>query len=247
MNQEKIFTKYQQRQPDYHWQQISRNIFRFNAYVMARYQQVADLVPKREKLKLLDIGCGDGVLLWLISQASSAQLFGIDTDLSSIKTARRALTDRGVKAVLKQANAYHLPFNPNSFDLVIATEIIEHLAQPDKMLSQIKLVLKPKGQAIITTLIKLHTSLGDKMHVREYSTAELKALLKKYFNSVEIKVSHKAWLKKLYLLTVFCFGRYHFQPFRWLLNFFILLSGYNPFKHLGGRPSQQLAICSNPK
>jgi len=243
MNKEKTFTKYHLRSPDYHWQQISKNIFRFNAYVSARYQQVVNLIPKHKKPSILDIGCGDGVLLWLISQRSFAQLFGIDTDQTSIKAARRKLTDRGVKVTLKQANAYQLPFSPRSFDVVVATEIIEHLANPDKMLTQIKSVLKPNGKVIITTVVKLQTSPEDKMHVQEYSQEELQYLLEKHFNSVKISCSHPVWLKKLYLLSVCRYHRFYFQPFRWLINTLVLLTGYNPFKSLPGSSSQQLAIC----
>lgn len=243
MNKEKTFTKYHLRSPDYHWQQVSRSIFRFNAYVMSRYQQVVDLISKHKKPSILDIGCGDGVLLWLISQRSHARLFGIDTDQTSLKAARRALADRGVKATLKQANAYQLPFSPRSFDVVVATEIIEHLANPDKMLTQIKSVLKPNGKAIITTVVKLQASPEDKMHVQEYSQEELQRLLKKHFNSVKISRSHPVWLKKLYLLSICRCNRFYFQPFRWLINTLVLLTGYNPFKSLPGSSSQQLAIC----
>jgi len=39
------FNKYQTRADNYHWLQINRNIFAFNAFVMARYKQVIKLIP----------------------------------------------------------------------------------------------------------------------------------------------------------------------------------------------------------
>ncbi|MFH2062168.1 MAG: class I SAM-dependent methyltransferase, partial [Candidatus Beckwithbacteria bacterium] len=136
MNQrEIIFTKYQNRGA-YHWQQIRKNLFTFNAFVLARYQQVLDQIPSNKNLKILDIGCGDGVLLYLISQKTKAQLFGIDSDRDSLKIAKSK-----VNAKFFQASAYKLPFKTQSFDIVIASEIIEHLKNPEKMLSEIKRVL----------------------------------------------------------------------------------------------------------
>lgn len=231
------FTKYQKRGA-YHWQQISRNIFRFNAYVMARYQQVVDKIPKNKNLKILDIGCGDGVLLYLINKKTKARIFGIDSDGHSLEIAGSK-----VNAKFFKASAYKLPFESNSFDIVIAAEIIEHLVEPNKMLKEINRVFKQKGIVIITTPIKLGPEPEDKMHVQEYSQEELQCLLKKHFNSVKISRSHPVWLKKLYLLSICRCDRFYFQPFRWLINTLVLLTGYNPFKSLPGSSSQQLAIC----
>lgn len=247
MPKEIIFKKYQIRASSYHWQQISRSIFNFNAYVAARYQQVVSRIPKDKSLKILDIGCGDGVLAWLIYRRNKAKIIGIDTDKDSLKAARKELKARGAKVKFVQASAYQLPFKTNSFDVVVATEIIEHLAKPETMLQEISRVLKPQGQSIITTLVKLRRTPEDKMHVKEFTRKDLYNLLSKYFSQVEIITSHPVWLRSLYTLTLFKLGKYHLDLFRWLINSLVLLIGYNPFIHLSGRASQQLAICSKPK
>jgi len=51
MTLDKQFTKYQQRGA-YHWQNIKKNIFFYNAYVVARYQQVVDNIPRNQNLKI---------------------------------------------------------------------------------------------------------------------------------------------------------------------------------------------------
>lgn len=232
---EKIsFTKYQQRAPDYHWQQVSRNPFRFNAYVAARYDQVVKLVPRQKNLRLLDIGCGDGVLLSLIGRG---QLYGVDTDQDSLDFAAVK-----VKAKFVKAPAEKLPFSNNYFDGVIATEIIEHLSKPALMLKEIKRVLRLGGLAIITTPVKQPGGLTDPLHRQEFTPRELKLLCQKHFQRVRVKTSHAVWLKKIYSFTLGKIGRYYLDVGRWSINSLVFLTGRNPFLVLPGQPSQQLAV-----
>ena len=231
------FDKYQKRGA-YHWQQISQNLFKYNAYVAARYFQVVKLIPQSRPIRILDIGCGDGVLLSLISQNTLAKLSGIDQDLKSLQIAKTK-----VKAKFAKASAYKLPFTKNSFNLVIASEVIEHLKTPEKMLKEIKRVLKPKGKVIITTPIKLFDKPEDPMHIQEFSVNDLNNQLNKYFSKVDIKTSHPYLLKKIYTTPWFRVERYHFEPIRWLINLLAFIN-LNPFYLKKPRPSQQLAMIT---
>lgn len=230
----KKFTKYQQRAVNYHWQQITPSIFKFNAYVYARYHQVLNQVPRKKGIKILDIGCGDGVLLYLVSQKAKAKLHGVDLDADSLKFAKNQ-----VKAKFKKSTAEKLPFKSNQFDLVIATEIIEHLKNPDKMLKEIQRVLKPKAKVIVTTPVKIFKTPEDPLHVKEFTQKELKSILKKYFKRLRMSCSHPYWLKKLYVSPWFKLGRFYIEPFRWLINAFSLLK-LNPFYVKNPKPSQQM-------
>jgi ubiquinone/menaquinone biosynthesis C-methylase UbiE len=229
-----IFNKYQKRAADYHWDQISRNLFRFNAFVSARYKQVVALIPRNNKIRILDIGCGDGVLLGLIGRG---QLYGVDPDQDSLDFAAQK-----IKAKLVRAKAEKLPFGNNFFNVVIATEIIEHLSKPEKLLAEANRVLKSGGRLIMTTPIKSDT-LSDRLHVREFEPAELKRLCRRYFKRVKINLSHPLWLKKVYTWSVGLTGKYYFDLGRWLVNGIVLVTGWNPFLYLPGKPTQQLVVC----
>lgn len=231
------FNKYQTRADNYHWQQISRNIFAFNAFVMARYQQVVKLILQRSNQKVLDIGCGDGVLLSFIKEGS---LFGVDLDQSSLNYGASR-----VKAKFIQAAADKLPFKANFFDVVLATEIIEHLTQPEKLIQEANRVLKPSGYLILTTPVKQPGKLTDKLHVQEFSPTELRNLLRPYFQQISITQSHPLCLKKIYTFTLFKFGRFHLDLFRWLINIWVFLTGFNPFNLRLGRSSQ--LFCTGQK
>ena len=239
------FNKYQKRGA-YHWQQISLSIFNYNAFVSARYNQVVDEVFGTKKSKILDIGCGEGVLIYLMFKKTKSAITGIDTDQLSLDFAKNKLKSLKVKAKLKTASAYKLPFKNNAFDLVVSAEVVEHLTDIKKYLTQIKKVLKPNGQLIITTPVKLGSIPEDKMHVKEFTPKELKVLLSRYFDKVTIKTSHPLWLKKLYLFRLFKFNRFYFEPFRLLINFFVLLTNLNPFKLELSQPTNQIAICQKP-
>ncbi len=229
-----IFNKYQTRADNYHWQQISRNPFRFNAYVSARYQQVIDLIPKKKNQKILDIGCGDGVLL---SQIKTGRLYGVDLDRGSLDF---ALTK--IRAKLVQAKAESLPYRNSFFDTVIATEIIEHLSKPELMLAEIRRVLKSGGRVIITTPVKPTHGLTDKLHCQEFTSKQLEQLCRQYFHSTKIITSHPSWLKQVYAWSLGQIGRYHWDIGRWLINALVLIFNWNPFLQLPGKSVQQLVI-----
>lgn len=231
------FDKYQKRGSNYHWHQIKSNIFNISIFVQARYKQVLGQIPNSQELKILDIGCGDGVLLSLVHQKTKAQLFGIDLDDKSLKIAKTK-----VKAKFIKSSAYQLPFNNDFFDIVIAGEVIEHLKKPEKMIAEIKRVLKPSAKAIITTPVKLADKPEDKMHVQEFTPLELNQILGKYFNKVTIKTSHPLLFRRLYLYRLVKIGRFHLEPFRWLLNLWTIITKLNPFKLSFGQPTNQIAI-----
>jgi len=196
---------------------------------------VLNLIPQKNQQKILDIGCGDGVLLSLIKNAI---LYGIDLDQASLDYAAVK-----VNAKFVRASAAKLPFQANFFDVVLATEIIEHLDQPEKLIQEAKRVLKSNGHLILTTPIKQSGQLTDQLHVREFSSKELDGLLKNYFYPVKLYCTHPQWLKKLYTLTFFKFGRFHIDLFRWLINFWVFLTGLNPFNLRLGRSSQLFALA----
>ena len=66
----------------YHWEQIGKHPLKANAFVKARYQLCIDLLkrhqPPHNNQSVLDLGCGDGALTWMLLQ-SGYSASGIDT------------------------------------------------------------------------------------------------------------------------------------------------------------------------
>jgi len=83
---------------------------------------------------VLDIGCGEGILLHNIQDhLVGKNVFAIDIDHLEIETARKNIP----LAKLGVASAYNLPFSDKRFDLTICCEVLEHLQNPDHALREI--------------------------------------------------------------------------------------------------------------
>jgi len=107
-------------------------------------------------LRILDVGCGDGVIASLIP--SHHQFFGIDLALSRVKGCQLALGTSGRDFAV--ADAQYLPCPEEHFDLVIFSEIIEHLPNPGGALAEVGRVLKHGGRVLISTPSAIHHLRG---------------------------------------------------------------------------------------
>lgn len=94
----------------------------------------------------LDVGCGDGTLSMLFARYSN-DVVGIELSMEGCRTAH----SRGINVARADVENYGFPFRDDSFDVVIAGEVIEHMTDPDEFLQEIARVLKPSGHCILTT------------------------------------------------------------------------------------------------
>jgi len=229
MNEEIKFQKYKTKGPGYHWKLISKSIWRRNIFVLGRYQLVLDLIGKEmENKTVLDIGCGDGVLSYLLAKRG-AKVVGIDTSQNAIQFAREKCRRRDRNLKFMVASAYALPFRERAFDYVVSPEVIEHLEYPEKMTIEINRVWNQKGKVVISTPIKLTEELWDKTHFREFSESGFRELLERYFENVEIIKSHPLFWLEFQNKVIF---HHHFP--RYFLNFLSLFLRFNPFNATSG-------------
>ena len=84
------------------------------------------------------------------------------------------------------ANAEEMPFSNNYFNIVILTEVIEHIENDKNVISEISRVLSPQGKLILTTPNGRRVENLNPYHLRHYDPVKLKKLLNKYFNDVKI-------------------------------------------------------------
>ena len=102
---------------------------------------------------VLDLGCGEGRHVHGLHMMTGIQVVGLDLDLPSLAKARAGLAelpaDDAVTAFLS-GDAYRLPFADATFDVVICSEVLEHLHTYDQALAEICRVLKPGGRFVAT-------------------------------------------------------------------------------------------------
>lgn len=108
--------------------------------------------------RLLDVGCGDRPYAPLIPGA--ARYVGIEHPgaVMNVEPALRASFARVRELVDAFADAQEIPFADASFDSVLCTEVLEHVADPAAVAREIRRVLRPGGRALLTVpfLAELH-------------------------------------------------------------------------------------------
>jgi ubiquinone/menaquinone biosynthesis C-methylase UbiE len=188
---------------------------------------------KEGRARVLEIGCGhlDFTLDYLRSACGELvatdleQLFPVDTQLPP-----------GVSFQL--ADALDLPFDEGSFDCVIALEVIEHVTDADRFVSEALRVLRPGGKFIFTTPNRLrltalarypigrpirfpHTYavdpvLGEIRHLREFSHRDLRQLVREHEAQIAaVQIEGVALGVPAWQLVVLRPGPLHRLAFNW--------------------------------
>jgi len=119
----------------------------YNSAARLNEKNILSLLEKNANARLVDLGCDDGK--WTIQIAKtigSSKIYGIEIVNQRIEQAKK----RGIKVKKADLNM-KLPFGGDSFDVVHANQVIEHLYDTDNFVSEIYRILKPGGYAIIST------------------------------------------------------------------------------------------------
>jgi 2-polyprenyl-3-methyl-5-hydroxy-6-metoxy-1,4-benzoquinol methylase len=137
---------------------------------------------KKEKFSLVDMGAGDGALL--VALQLKGHLAGakevVAVDLSE-ERCKRLREHTNFNVICSDVTQVSMLVN-QSFDYVVCTQVIEHVKE-DKLLAEIKRVIKPGGYVYIASVVKkwygwwyYRTAEGkwglDPTHLREYSSKE---------------------------------------------------------------------------
>lgn len=108
------------------------------------YKKIINKIGLGEKHHLLDIGCGSGLFMKM-ADSKAAVTSGIDVSAELLKIAQQ----RNPGATLLNQDMEYLPFHNQSFDLVTTFNSLQYAADVDKVLMEIKRVLKEDGKLVI--------------------------------------------------------------------------------------------------
>lgn len=111
-----------------------------------KLREMLDLLAIHPRDKILDVGCGSGVLLSRLAATYQTEGVGVDISLTSLKTA--CLEDVHLNRY-SLADGESLPFEDESFDHVLSFDLLEHLPEPEKSIWEMGRVLKPGGVLLI--------------------------------------------------------------------------------------------------
>ncbi|MDP3987956.1 MAG: class I SAM-dependent methyltransferase [Candidatus Levybacteria bacterium] len=174
--------------PDYYQKGIKRSLLQ-RIWHKKKLKAVLKLV-ENDPNKILDIGCASGWFLWETSKRfPKAKCTGVDIYKKAIDYGSKQY--KSIKFIC--ADAHHLSFQDDSFDLIICTEVLEHVIDPKGVLKEIKRLLSPHGVAIIemdtgSLLFRLiwHFWVNSKFsvwkgaHLHTFSTKKLEKMIEDY-------------------------------------------------------------------
>ncbi|GAI28229.1 unnamed protein product [marine sediment metagenome] len=113
----------------------------------------------KQGMHILEIGCGSGAFTTFVARAigRKGKVYALDIQSGMLKQLEDKLSkpeNQDIKNIeLIKSNAYDLPFDDNSFDLIYMVTVLPEIPDQNKALQQIKRVLKPGGILAVTEFL----------------------------------------------------------------------------------------------
>lgn len=103
-------------------------------------------------LKVLDVGCGGGILSESLARAG-AQSSAIDLAHESIQVARQHASEQDIEVEYLEISAEELAQQrPGQFDVITCMEMLEHVPDPESIIQACTRLLKPDGRLYLSTI-----------------------------------------------------------------------------------------------
>jgi len=148
-----------------------------------RFEAIERLIPKTTKT-ILDVGSGNA---WVAERfcPKGVSVVSMDISVENVRKALDRIPHKNHSGVV--ADAFALPFAPQQFDLVISSEVIEHVGNPSEFAKSLWQMVKPGGKLLISTGYKekivynicVHCNhpTPANAHLHSFDEHKLKALL----------------------------------------------------------------------
>jgi SAM-dependent methyltransferase len=153
-------------------------------WFLARRNIIFNLIKKNsENSKIIEIGCSGGPLLIFLQKKGFYNITGIDISKKAIEICKK----RGLQNV-RIADGIDLDFENDSFDIIIASDVLEHINDEGKAIIEWHRILKRDGILIIFVPAFQFLWSGHDIihhHFRRYSKSQLTTILNR--NNFQIK------------------------------------------------------------
>ncbi|NGN44915.1 bifunctional 2-polyprenyl-6-hydroxyphenol methylase/3-demethylubiquinol 3-O-methyltransferase UbiG [Mesorhizobium sp. CGMCC 1.15528] len=135
--------------------------------VAARFGRDAHAAKPFEGLRILDIGCGGGLLCEPMSRLG-AEVVGADASETNIEVAKLHAAEAGVTVDYRATTAEALAEAGEKFDVVLNMEVVEHVADIDLFIAKCSEMVKPDGIMFVATINRTLKALGLAIVGAEY-------------------------------------------------------------------------------
>lgn len=137
-------------------------------------------LPEYKDAAIIDLGCGDGKLLYFFKQRGYTNVSGVDISPEQVKLARNVITTVTEGNLLEFLQA-----NPNKFDLITGLDIVEHLTKEEvvQFLDECQRALCHNGRIILQTPnanspFGMMVRYGDLTHEICFSSMALRSIMR---------------------------------------------------------------------
>lgn len=163
--------KYHQLEIDYWWFVARRDIIK------------GFLKSYSKGSKILELGCSGGILIKELNEGGFTNVYGLDISKEAIDKCK----EKGIKNV-KAADAIKTGFKDKEFDIIIASDVLEHIKDENKAVNEWKRLLKPNGTLIVfvpafMSLWSKHDEINH--HFKRYRNKEFVHVFDKYFKIIK--------------------------------------------------------------
>ena len=162
-------------------QWFKENVYLRNPYSFVLYKWLGKSTSSN--ITLFDAGCGNGNRSALLAK-QGFNVIGGDISSVSIKQAKKRYSKYPNLEFLK-CDLHSVPFKANTFDYIVCFDVMEHVSKPDKVLSELNRILKPRGNVIIEYETTENESrileTAKSLKVTFLKGEDMKQLFSKYF------------------------------------------------------------------
>ena len=191
-----------------------RNSPRHLLFTLSRYKFASRMLPQNKKIRILEIGCSEGVGTQVLGEMGSS-ITAIDEDAQAIAQAQKTFNKPNIKFI----SGNFIGRDIGTFDAAVSLDVIEHIdtKQEDAFIQTIKNNLTPEGLCIIGTPNDAATQYASKAsqigHINMFTAERLNECLQKHFTHVFMfgmndEIVHTGFYPMChYLMAIACMPR----------------------------------------
>jgi len=156
-----------------------------------RLKIAADQLRSPNKLKIVDFGCGSGVMSSLLAQMGH-EVIAVDVDFAPLERVRKHV-DFPANISFHNKDLAELDLPPGSVDAIVALDVLEHIHDFEAYLSLFLRILKPGGRIVVSGptenwLYKLGRKLAGKQFSGDYHETDIASIRAAFARRLDVKV-----------------------------------------------------------
>lgn len=143
---------------------------------------------------ILEVEGGTGTFSIRVAQNGN-NIVCSDCNVKALEVSKNNIVDLNPeirnKITFKESFADNLPFPNNSFDAVVCMEVLEHLVDPRKAVSEFNRVLKDNGKVYVT--VPYENRVGSPFHIQKFTLENIRILFEEFFYMERLELCPFLW------------------------------------------------------